>query len=66
MLSEDMIDPVVAATELPVLAWATAVWERRLPFSVLQAAFTAVTGAGPLAWATVRGPTAATVLSLQR
>eukprot|EP00974_Lingulodinium_polyedra_P035247 3384718-Lingulodinium_polyedra.AAC.1 len=48
LVSSGMQDPVLAATELPVLTWATAVWERRLPLSLLQAAFAAVVGGARL------------------
>eukprot|EP00974_Lingulodinium_polyedra_P087535 8484231-Lingulodinium_polyedra.AAC.1 len=61
-----MQDPIVAATELPACAWASVVWEGRLPISVLQAGFTAVRSARPLSWAVARGPVAATALSLRR
>eukprot|EP00974_Lingulodinium_polyedra_P077211 7474598-Lingulodinium_polyedra.AAC.1 len=37
-----MQDPVAAATEHPALAWATAVWGRRPPPSLLQAVFAPV------------------------
>eukprot|EP00974_Lingulodinium_polyedra_P005341 503418-Lingulodinium_polyedra.AAC.1 len=61
-----MQDPVVQATELPLLAWATVVRERRFPAALVNEAVGAVQAKGGLAWPGVRGPIAATLLALAR
>eukprot|EP00974_Lingulodinium_polyedra_P102819 9954544-Lingulodinium_polyedra.AAC.1 len=65
-LSEGMQDPIVQATELPLLAWATAVWERRLPVALMGHAVAAVQAKRGLTWQGVRGPIAAVLLTLAR
>eukprot|EP00973_Karenia_brevis_P010403 1411308-Karenia_brevis.AAC.1 len=57
--ADSKLDPAFAVHRAPLLAWASAAWDRRVPLSIMRGAFNqaaARQGAAKNPWATVKAP----------